>query len=89
MICVDTLRADHLGCYGYPKDTSPNIDALAERGVQFQRAFATAPWTLPSVSSLFTGLQPDIHRAVDFLTPVSGQVTTLPGPPVPADFLSS
>jgi arylsulfatase A-like enzyme len=61
-IIVDTLRADHLGCYGYDRPTSPRIDALARRGVQFDAAWAAAPWTLPSVMSMMTSLYPSSHR---------------------------
>ena len=57
LISVDTLRRDHLGCYGYGRPTSPNIDALAARGMVFENAIAPSPWTLPSHASLLTGLQ--------------------------------
>jgi len=60
---VDTLRADHLGCYGYRRDTSPHVDALAKEGVLFERVVAPAPWTLPSYGSFFTGCSPAVHRA--------------------------
>ncbi len=63
VITVDTLRADRLGCYGYPRPTTPKIDALAARGVRFTNAYSSAPWTLPSYGSLFTGLLPGEHRA--------------------------
>jgi arylsulfatase A-like enzyme len=59
----DTLRADHLGCYGYGKNTSPAIDALAAESLVFEQCFAPAPWTKPSVASLFTGLLPHVHQA--------------------------
>ncbi|MBN2370120.1 MAG: sulfatase [Vicinamibacteria bacterium] len=58
MVSVDTLRADHLGCYGYPRDTSPTIDALAARSLRFHNAYSTAPWTFPAHFSLFTGRYP-------------------------------
>lgn len=61
LIVLDTLRADRLGCYGYPLPTSPNIDALAAESVLFTRAISTAPWTLPAHASLFTGLFPFEH----------------------------
>lgn len=63
VISIDTLRADHLGCYGYSRATSPHLDALVQRGVLFERAYSSAPWTLPSYGSLFTGLLPADHRA--------------------------
>ncbi|GDX81490.1 hypothetical protein LBMAG42_33010 [Deltaproteobacteria bacterium] len=64
IVVVDTLRADHLGTYGYPIPTSPNVDALAAGGAKFTRAYAAAPWTYSSVASLFTGLLPAAHGAV-------------------------
>jgi len=62
LISMDTLRADHLHCYGYPRKTSPALDRLAEEGTLFERAYAQAYWTLPSHISLFTSLYPDTHR---------------------------
>lgn len=61
LISIDTLRADHLHCYGYPLDTSPAIDALARDGVRFVRAFAQVPHTLTSHMSILTSLYPDVH----------------------------
>ncbi len=58
IITVDALRADHLGLMGYPRNTSPNLDALARRSVVFERAFAAAPATYDSLPSLFSGLYP-------------------------------
>ncbi len=66
LISMDTLRADHLGVYGYGRDTSPHIDALSERGVVFERAVSQAPWTLPAHMSLFTGLYPSEHGLTEF-----------------------
>ena len=54
-ILVDTLRADHLGYSGYGRNTSPEIDALARENLVFESAIAPAPWTPPSVASIFTG----------------------------------
>ena len=64
LVSVDTLRADMLGCYGYDRDTSPRIDALAESGVLFERAISQAGWTLPSYASVLTGMYPEVHRVV-------------------------
>ena len=61
LIILDTLRADHLGCYGYARPTSPNIDRIAEAGVLFEAAWSQAPWTAASLASLFTGLYPSVH----------------------------
>ena len=55
LILLDTVRADHLSCYGYDRPTSPHIDALARDGVRFERVIAPSPWTLPSVVALLTG----------------------------------
>jgi len=63
VVVADTLRADHLGCYGYHRSTSPHIDALAATATRYSRAFASSPWTLPSHASLFTGLDPHQHGA--------------------------
>ena len=54
-IVIDTLRADHLSCYGYWRETSPNIDSLAKRGVKFTRAISQSSWTAPSMVTLMTG----------------------------------
>ncbi|MEN8208187.1 MAG: sulfatase [Candidatus Fermentibacteria bacterium] len=62
LIRVDTVNADHLGCYGYNRDTSPTIDSLAASGVLFENCQAQAPWTLPGMASIFTGLSERSHR---------------------------
>jgi arylsulfatase A-like enzyme len=61
LITIDTLRADHLGCYGYKRPTSPNIDALARRGTLFTHAYAPIPLTVPSHASMMTSLYPITH----------------------------
>jgi len=61
LVVIDTLRADHLGCYGYARPTSPRIDALAQRATRYEHCIAAAPWTLPSHASLFTGKFPHEH----------------------------
>jgi arylsulfatase A-like enzyme len=61
MISVDGLRPDHLGCYGYNRLTSPEIDRLAGRGAVFKRAYAQTSWTLPSSVSFLTSLYPSTH----------------------------
>jgi arylsulfatase A-like enzyme len=67
LIVIDTLRADHLGCYGYEKNTSPNIDRFAGESTFYRNAYAQAPYTLPSHASLFTSLYPSQHWAVQTL----------------------
>ena len=62
LISVDTLRADHLGCYGYERKTSPYVDALAADGVTFMNTYASSPWTLPSHVSLLTSLHGAHHQ---------------------------
>jgi len=62
---VDTLRLDHLGCYGYARNTSPNIDAFRRDGIQFTQLMPQASWTKPSVASLFTSTYPNVHGAQD------------------------
>jgi arylsulfatase A-like enzyme len=59
-IVVDTLRNDRLGCYGHNEETSPTIDKLAEESIFFEKAYSTAPWTLPSISSMLTGEHPAV-----------------------------
>ena len=54
LVTIDTLRPDHLGAYGFPGESSPNLDALAARGVVFERAIAASARTAPSHASLFT-----------------------------------
>jgi arylsulfatase len=61
VICIDALRADHVGAYGYPRATTPSIDRLAAEGVVFESAFSAASWTKPSVPSYFTGRYPWQH----------------------------
>ncbi|UCH34631.1 MAG: sulfatase [Armatimonadota bacterium] len=58
LIVIDALRADHLGCYGYARPTSPNLDGLASRGLRFAAAYSQAPWTMPSVASILTSRYP-------------------------------
>ena len=77
IVSLDTLRADHLHCYGYAAETSPNIDKLAAQGHQFLNAFTTMPTTLPAHASLFTSLQPvqlSVRRNGEI---VPDEVTTL------------
>jgi len=60
----DTLRADHLSCYGHEPRTSPMVDLLAHNGVLFERCTSASTWTKPSLSSMFTGVPPRVHQAV-------------------------
>ncbi len=65
LITLDTTRADHLGCYGYKAARTPNLDALAARGVRFENAFVSAPITLSSHATIMTGTFPARHGARD------------------------
>ncbi len=62
VVTVDTLRADHLGCYGYTKIETPSLDRLAEKGVLFEDAVCQVPITPPSHASMFTGTYPGVHQ---------------------------
>jgi len=61
IICIDSLCSDHLSCYGYERDTSPYIDRIARSGILFKNAISQAPWTKPSVASLFTSMYMSVH----------------------------
>ncbi len=61
LITIDTLRADHLACYGNRDIETPHLDALAREGVRFQNAATTVPFTLPAHSSIMTGTYPPYH----------------------------
>ena len=63
-VTIDTLRADHLGCYGYERPTSPFIDSIAEAGTRFDDPVSAAAWTKPATGTLFTGLHPSRHGAL-------------------------
>jgi arylsulfatase A-like enzyme len=76
LIVMDTVRADHLSLYGYHRATTPKLARLAERGIRFDNARATAPWTLPSHASMFTGRWPN-ELGVQWMTPLRNKFTTL------------
>jgi len=76
LIMLDTVRADHLSCYGYARPTSPQLDRLAHQGVLFEDAIAPTSWTLPSLASVLTGLLPHQHGA-DWTRAMSTQPMTL------------
>lgn len=77
LISLDTLRADHLGAYGYRRDTSPHMDGIAKQGILFRNTFTQAPWTLPSHFSIFTGLYPSRHQVVYNRSTVGPELQTL------------
>lgn len=64
LISIDTVRADHMSCYGYERDTTPRIDAFAKRGALFANCTSPASWTVPAHLSVFTGMEAATHRCV-------------------------
>ncbi len=78
LVSIDTLRADHLGAYGYARPTSPFFDELAQRGTLFERAIVQLPGTLPSHMSIFTGLYPAEHGVYPPDNVLAVNVPTLP-----------
>lgn len=62
LISIDTLRADHMGCYGYTRNTTPEIDALSNEGCFFTNVTSASAWTAPAMASLFTTLMPSQHN---------------------------
>lgn len=63
LVLIDTVRADHVSCYGYDRRTTPHLDSLAEAGTRFSRVMSGSPWTLPSMTTIFTGLPERSHKA--------------------------
>jgi arylsulfatase A-like enzyme len=77
VITIDTLRPDRLGCYGYGRPVSPHIDEFAASSILFEQVVCQSPQTLPSHTSIFTGLHPRTHKAISHESVVAGDVTTL------------
>jgi arylsulfatase A-like enzyme len=77
VIALNAVRADHLGCYGYGRATSPNIDALAGESVRFEWAFSQAPDPAPSQASIVSGLYPRTHQMFDETTRLPSEVVTM------------
>jgi arylsulfatase A-like enzyme len=77
LVSIDSLRPDHLGCYGYARSTSPTIDALARDGARFETAVSSTSWTLPAHAALFTGLFDSAHGVVDNGLALDGRHVTL------------
>ena len=75
---LDALRADHLSCYGYERETSPHIDALAREGVVFENCFTSSTWTRPVAASILTGTYPAVHRTRTRHDMFSTNLTRLP-----------
>ena len=77
LVTIDTLRADHVRCYGYNNVQTPALDGLAEDGVRFAQAFTPSPITNTSHTSILTGLLPSSHGVTDFAVPLSAAHPTL------------
>jgi arylsulfatase A-like enzyme len=77
LLSIDALRAGALSCYGSAGARTPHIDRLADDSVRFTRAYSSASWTLPSMTSVMTGLSPEIHRAVHSFSRVPDGALTL------------
>ena len=71
LVTIDTLRADHIRCYGYERIQTPALDRLAQDGVRFAQAFTPSPITNTSHISILTGLLPSSHGVTDFAVPLS------------------
>jgi arylsulfatase A-like enzyme len=78
LVSIDTLRADHLGLYGYERPTSPALDALAQESTVFEDAMSSSPWTLPAHATLLTGLYPSRHGLTSHERYLSSSLETLP-----------
>jgi arylsulfatase len=77
IISIDTLRADHMGCYGYERDTTPGLDAFSREGIVFDHAYTQASSTLPAHSSLFTSAYPDMHGVINTKDSLPSEFMTL------------
>ncbi|MCA9909423.1 MAG: sulfatase-like hydrolase/transferase, partial [Anaerolineae bacterium] len=75
-IVLDTLRRDRLGSYGHKLPTSPRLDDFAAQATRFDRAVAPAQWTIPSHTSMFTGVYPGEHHVVQSTSVLSGAYAT-------------
>jgi choline-sulfatase len=76
LVTIDTLRADHIGCYGYKQVETPALDALAAEGVRFSQAFTHSPITNTSHITILTGLLPSVHGVTDFGIPLAPEHVT-------------
>jgi hypothetical protein len=77
LVTIDTLRADHVHCYGYESIQTPALDGLAKDGIRFTHAFTPSPITNTSHTSILTGLLPSSHGVTDFAVPLSATHPTL------------
>ena len=77
LVTIDTLRADHVHCYGYESIQTPALDGLASDGIRFNQAFTPSPITNTSHTSILTGLLPSGHGVTDFAIPLAATHATL------------
>jgi arylsulfatase A-like enzyme len=77
LVTSDALRSDALSCYADTSPPSPNIDRLASRGVLFEKAYSSAPWTLASLASVLTGLSPDAHTLTNIKSRLPDEIETV------------
>src|SRR5438105_6566369 len=77
LVTIDTLRADHVGCYGYERIQTPALDSLATGGFRFTQAFTPSPITNTSHATILTGLLPSSHGVTDFAIPLAASHPTL------------
>src|ERR1700682_4102727 len=77
LVTIDTLRADHVHCYGYENIQTPALDGLAKDGIRFAQAFTPSPITNTSHTSILTGLLPSSHGVTDFAVPLAPSHPTL------------
>lgn len=77
LVTIETLRSDHLSSYGYERRTTPNLDLLAREGARFETVIAQAPFTLPSVASLMTGLTPPRHGVRNHPAVLAADIETI------------
>jgi arylsulfatase A-like enzyme len=77
LVSIDTLRADHVHCYGYARETTPTIDGLAREGARFATVAAPTTWTLPSHLTMLTGLPPEGHGVVRSFMSLRPRTVTL------------
>src|SRR5207244_8197726 len=71
LVTIDTLRADHVHCYGSNKVQTPALDTLAKNGIRFSQAFTPSPITNTSHTTILTGLLPSVHGVTDFAIPLA------------------
>ena len=79
LITISSLRADHVSCMGYDRQTTPNFDKFAGDNILFTNAFATSSWQMPAVGSIFTSMYPSDHEAIHVIKKLGANVNTIAG----------